>query len=298
MRFLRSLRAFKRLGWQSLRFSSILALVFLLVPVRTSPTREALGGPTVTSGCATGSPSSGAYSVSICITSPPAGASLKGNATVTATVSASLSSARVRKVLFYLDGAYLLTDYSSAYTLLLPTQKWADGSHTISARATMRDGFITAAASRAVKFANGLASPLRNTATFKPTSGRPANGSPFVVAAAGDGASGELYAGKVAAMLKSVNPNLLLYLGDVYEKGSLTEFYNWYGLSGAYFSALRSITDPAVGNHEYLTPDAAGYFDYWNNVPPYYSFNANGWHFISLDFNSSFVSTAPRSAAI
>ena len=52
-------------------------------------------------------------------------------------------------------------------------------------------------------------------------------------------------------LVKSLNPNLFLYLGDVYESGSVTEFYNWYGDGSNYFSSLRAITDPTIGNHEY-----------------------------------------------
>ena len=33
----------------------------------------------------------------------------------------------------------------------------------------------------------------------------------------------------VEDLIAGMNPNMLLYLGDVYEKGTYTEFYNWYG---------------------------------------------------------------------
>ena len=87
--------------------------------------------------------------------------------------------------------------------------------------------------------------------------------------------------------IRSWSPNLFLYLGDVYEDGSYAEFTNWY--DGSY-GALRPITDPVVGNHEYTGPDAVGYFDYWNNEPNYYSFDAGGWHFIALNSTSQFQS--------
>ena len=92
------------------------------------------------------------------------------------------------------------------------------------------------------------------------------------------------------------NPSLFLYLGDVYEKGSIAEYANWFGPSGSpgvYYGRLKSITDPTIGNHEYTGGQAPGYFDYWDNVPHYYSFNAGAWHFISLDANSAFGQTAP-----
>jgi hypothetical protein len=78
----------------------------------------------------------------------------------------------------------------------------------------------------------------------------------------------------------------MLYLGDVYQNGSYSEFQNWYDPT---FGQFRSITDPVVGNHEYLTTktSAADYFDYWDNLNSYYSFDAGGWHFIALNSNAT-----------
>ena len=115
------------------------------------------------------------------------------------------------------------------------------------------------------------------------------------MAAGGDGASGEPSAANVSDMITSLHPNLFLYLGDVYENGSPAEFYNWFGTSSKYFGRLKSITDPTIGNHEYLTQGASGYFNYWDNIPNYYSFNADGWHFISLNSNAPKIGVDPGS---
>ena len=82
-------------------------------------------------------------------------------------------------------------------------------------------------------------------------------------------------------LISSWNPNLFLYLGDVYENGRPMEFDNWYGKPGAAgtYGQFHSITDPAIGNHEYVGSDISGYEWYWNNVPHYYSYDAGGWHF-------------------
>jgi hypothetical protein len=101
----------------------------------------------------------------------------------------------------------------------------------------------------------------------------------------------------VISTISSLNPNLFLYLGDVYESGSMAEFYNWYGTGSANFSVLRAITDPTIGNHEYGNGiSGTGYFNYWDNIPNYYSYNAGGWHFISLNSNSSKINVSPSSA--
>lgn len=87
----------------------------------------------------------------------------------------------------------------------------------------------------------------------------------FVVAATGDGASGEAPA--VADEIATRDPSMMLYLGDVYEKGTYTEFSNWYGTPTTYFGKFRSITNPVIGNHEYENGVAPGYFEYWNMDP-------------------------------
>lgn len=278
----------KRIKWFAVL---VLSLVFALAPLSNSVTFvEAVAA------CSTSSPSS-AYSVTVCITSPAGGTSLTGDTSVTATVSVSGTNPGIRRVIFYLNGNYLLTDFQSPYAFTLPTTKWTDGGYTLAASALMRDGFTSSQASEPVTFANGITKPYVNKNTFTPSSGTtPASGSPFVVAAGGDGASGETASTNVSNLINTLQPNLFLYLGDVYEKGSVSEFYNWYGTSATNFGRLRAITNPTVGNHEYEKGAAPGYFDYWNNVPNYYSYNAGGWHFISLNSNSSVVATSATSA--
>ena len=241
-------------------------------------------------GCISSSPSSGAYTATLCITSPANGSTLSGDVTVTATVSVTGTNPGVQRMVFYLNGAYLLTDYQSTYTFILPTTSRVDGSYSLSVSALMRDAFTTPQATISVNFNNGISSPPVNTNQFQPSAGLPpANGAPFVVTASGDGASGEVNAGNVVNLIASINPNLYLYLGDVYEKGTLTEFYNWYGKPGSNYGRFRSLTNPTIGNHEYENGAAPGYFNYWDNVPNYYSYDAGGWHFISLNSNSAYI---------
>ena len=86
----------------------------------------------------------------------------------------------------------------------------------------------------------------------------------------------------------------LLVLGDIqYEEGTLSAFQASYHPS---WGRLNSIVRPVPGNHEYETPGAAGYFDYFNgpgvqNGPGgargkgYYSFDVANWHIIALNSN-------------
>jgi hypothetical protein len=97
---------------------------------------------------------------------------------------------------------------------------------------------------------------------------------------------------KTVETAKKLKPDFILGLGDLqYEDGALSSFRNLYDKS---WGQLKSVTYPSPGNHEYVTDNAAGYFDYFkvNNSAlanvigqPYFSFNKNGWHFISLNSN-------------
>ncbi len=226
------------------------------------------------------------YTIRLCITAPADGAVATGDVTVSATVEEVGQSPGVRSLEFFLGNAHLLTDYVAPFTFMLPSTHFIDGSRKLSVQATMRDDFATTSTSIQLQFKNNVTVVPVSTTKFKPTSGTtPADGQPFIMAATGDGASGETP--EVPALIASWSPNLFLYLGDVYEEGTYTEFYNWYA-PDEYFGQFRAITDPIIGNHEYTKGKAYGYQDYWNtrhDDQVYYSFNANGWHFIALNAN-------------
>jgi hypothetical protein len=239
--------------------------------------------------CASSTPASAAYKATLCLTAPANDSTISSDVTVSSAVTTTGKDPGIERMVFNLNGSYLLTDYQAPFTFTLPTPDWSDGAYVLSATAYLRDGFTTSPASIVLHLQNGAAS-AGSSQVFSPSSGTlPQNGKPFVVVAAGDGASGERSSAIVVDLIASLNPNLFLYLGDVYEKGTSTEFYNWYGPSGTGFGRFRPITDPTIGNHEYTSGSPQGYFQYWDQIPDYYSFNAGGWHFISLNANSSYV---------
>ena len=223
-----------------------------------------------TSSCLASAPAGASYIATVCIGLPAEGAKLTGDAQVTASISFSGTSPGVQRMIFSLDGQYLITDYAAPYQFTLSSAKYVDGAHVLTVQAMLRDTFVTQAAGVNLTFNNGITTPPVNTNTFTPATGTPAaSGQPFVLAAAGDGAGGEPSEFSTTAEIASWNPNLFVYLGDVYEKGSPAEFQNWYGASAGY-GQFRPITDPAIGNHEYTAGQAPGYFDYWDNAPHYY----------------------------
>jgi hypothetical protein len=86
---------------------------------------------------------------------------------------------------------------------------------------------------------------------------------------------------KTAALLDNI-PGTVFTLGDnVYEHGTTQEFINCYQQS---WGRHKGRTKPAIGNHEYETPSASGYLDYFE-VPKNYAYNLGDWHIVSFDSN-------------
>jgi chitodextrinase len=264
----------------SLAVAAMMAATLLLVRA-PAPVAAATCAASVESG----------YTVTICLSAPAPGATVSGDAQTAVDVSFSGTGPGVQSVLFELDGSYLLTDFSDPYGFKLPSALWVDGSHTLSASAALRDGVTSSSASIDLTFANGVTTPPTPPSDFAAKSTNVAHP---VVAAAGDGPDGGPAADQVAGLIASWDPDLALYLGDVYENGSTAEFYNWYDQTG--WGGLKSITNPVVGNHEYTAGAAPGYFGYWHEPPHYYAFNAGSWHVIALDSTSQFNETAPGTA--
>ena len=101
-----------------------------------------------------------------------------------------------------------------------------------------------------------------------------------------------------AALLQAMPTATIAALGDLaYESGTPAEFANCYGPSWGRYKAR---THPAVGNHEYQTPAAAGYFGYWgaaagNPAAGYYSYDLGSWHVVALNSNCAVVACSAGS---
>lgn len=124
------------------------------------------------------------------------------------------------------------------------------------------------------------------------------------IVAVGDMVCGQASTGAACKQMEtsdlalSLNPSAVLVLGDVqYEQGALSDFQNFYEPS---WGRLKNVTYPVVGNHEYLTANAQGYFDYFNGVgnstgkagdrtKGYYAFNQGAWRIYVLNSNCSKV---------
>jgi hypothetical protein len=115
-----------------------------------------------------------------------------------------------------------------------------------------------------------------------------------VVVGAGDIASCTSTGDTATAKLLGSIPGTVLALGDnAYAEGSLAQYNDCYGPTWGRYKAR---TRPIVGNHEYRTPGASGYFDYFGaraGEPGkgYYSYNRGAWHIVALDSGCKFWAT-------
>jgi 3',5'-cyclic AMP phosphodiesterase CpdA len=102
----------------------------------------------------------------------------------------------------------------------------------------------------------------------------------------GTASANACHMGATARLLGTPHPVVVLTLGDnQYENGTLAKFRRSYDRS---WGRLKGRTRPAPGNHDYRTPRAAGYFDYFGPAAGrrsrgYYSFDVGGWHLIALN---------------
>jgi acid phosphatase type 7 len=178
--------------------------------------------------------------------------------------------------------------------------QWSDGGRTNGTTYTYR---VTAAD------AAGNESPPSALVSATPVG--PATSDP-VIAAAGDiacdplsssfnnglGTSSSCRQKYTSDLLVGAGLTAVFTLGDTqYEDGTLAQFQQSYDPS---WGRVKAITYPVVGNHEYQTPNASGYFDYFNGVgvqigragdrrKGYYSFNIGAWHVVALNSNCSQV---------
>jgi len=186
------------------------------------------------------------------------------------------------------------TDYSFVW----PTQKYLDGSGTLSLQA----GSIgSAAVMIAVTLSNG------NTTDFQHSPKDWMNSLPGswtgpedpTILAVGDGPSNEVTSNAVASRIAALDPPLFLFLGDVYETGTFTEFRNHYGASeldtpgaGTLWGETADITQPTLGNHE--KPNSAAFIDYWHGRPLFTSFTFGGTLFLDMNSSASMSATSAQ----
>ena len=118
-----------------------------------------------------------------------------------------------------------------------------------------------------------------------------------VVLIAGDVAQCDVPGAQLTAQLIKSLPYAVLAVGDLaYPSGTSEEFSRCYEPT---WGAFKARTYPAPGNHDYRTPGAKGYFDYFgaragDRNKGYYSFDIGQWHIVSLNSNRELEPGSPQ----
>lgn len=95
-----------------------------------------------------------------------------------------------------------------------------------------------------------------------------------------------------AKLIGQMKPDAVLALGDTqYPDGAYGQYERSYARS---WGQYRAITYPAIGNHEYLTGQAHGYFEYFgqragNQNQGWYSYDLATWHVIVLNSECQYI---------
>jgi acid phosphatase type 7 len=120
-----------------------------------------------------------------------------------------------------------------------------------------------------------------------------------VVVAVGDIADCDTTGDSATAKLVRNIEGTVLTLGDnAYEDGSAEEYARCYDPTWGRF---KKSTKPTPGNHEYRTPGASGYFDYFGDAAGdpskgYYSYDLENWHVVALNSNCEQIGGCSKEA--
>jgi hypothetical protein len=131
------------------------------------------------------------------------------------------------------------------------------------------------------------------TATQTPTV-EPTSPGSVVLVGAGDIANCNRSQDEQTAQLLDSIPGTVFTAGDnAYVDGTYTEYINCYDQN---WGRHKSRTKPSPGNHEYLTSGAAGYFQYFNNIPSYYAYDLGAWRIYALNSEIDVSLSSPQVA--
>ena len=88
-----------------------------------------------------------------------------------------------------------------------------------------------------------------------------------------------------AKLLDSIGGTIFTLGDNAYMEGTARQFRECYDPS---WGRLKGRTRPSPGNHEYVTPGATPYYEYFGGVAGtaglgYYSFELGAWHIVSLN---------------
>ena len=112
------------------------------------------------------------------------------------------------------------------------------------------------------------------------------SGGSQILVGAGDIASSANQNDEATAKLLDGISGTVFTTGDnAYDSGTSAQFSNYYDPT---WGRQKTRTKPSVGNHEYSTAGASGYFNYFGSAAGapskgYYSYNLGAWHIVVLN---------------
>lgn len=241
----------------------------------------------------------------LCISVPDV--TVRGVVTVATSVSGWPGQVRFSWGRTASGGDTLLAAFGPPWALRWPTMDYPDGTGYLVARAySSRQGLGDPVSIR-LTIANGSLSAaevvsgarsgsrLRDWASrFRPRAAParplwPSGGRP-TIAAVGDGGDGGANSATVAELVRRSPANMLLYLGDIYERGTAAEWETNFGSpgwsgpsdsSGRDWGRLVTFTQPVLGNHE--AHNMSVWRSYWRGRPSWSTFVFGGVRFLLLD---------------
>jgi hypothetical protein len=101
---------------------------------------------------------------------------------------------------------------------------------------------------------------------------------------------------ETANLLDAIEGTVFTAGDNAYPNGTASEFASCYGPS---WGRHKARTRPAIGNHEYNTAAATGYFGYFGAAAGeagkgYYSYDLGTWHIIALNSNLDMSAGSPE----
>lgn len=130
---------------------------------------------------------------------------------------------------------------------------------------------------------------VANSNQTQPTPTKNPSSDPVIIAAGDISKCGLPGDSQTAALVQGISGTVLALGDNAYDTGTLQEYIDCYGPS---WGAFKNRTKPIPGNHEYLTPNAAGYFGYFgaragDPTKGYYSYDLGSWHILAINSNCS-----------
>ena len=119
----------------------------------------------------------------------------------------------------------------------------------------------------------------------------PSGTDPVVIAAGDIAACHTTGAQQTAALIDNIAGTVITLGDNAYESGTSSQFTSCYDPT---WGRIKARTFPSVGNHEYLTKNASGYFGYFGTAAGdptkgYYSYDVGSWHIVVINANCSEV---------